>query len=57
MTWRLLYVRPLAEKTVKAMLADRGMEAYYPMERVWRGLGGKRKPAERPLIPSVSTLR
>lgn len=55
MTWRLLYVRPLAEKKVVAALAeiDTAIDTYIPQERVWRGIGARRRPTARPLLPSM----
>ena len=51
MTWRLLYVRPQSENRYHANLAERGLAAYVPKEVVWRGLGVRRQPAPRPLLP------
>lgn len=51
MTWRLLYVRPQSEDRYHANLAERGMSAYVPKETVWRGIGIRRQPAVKPLLP------
>lgn len=51
MTWRLLYVRPQSEGRYHANLAERGMSAYVPKETVWRGIGIRRQPAVKPLLP------
>lgn len=59
MSWRLLYVRPGAEKKVMSALQeiryDYGapLEVYMPVERVWRGLGPRRCEYDRPLIRSI----
>lgn len=50
MTWRVLSVAPVAEKKVLTSLLERGLTGYYPVERVWRGQAGRRKPQDRPLI-------
>jgi len=51
MTWRLLYVRPQSESRYHASLAERGLHAYVPKETVWRGVGIRRAPAVKPLLP------
>ena len=51
MTWRLLYVRPQSENRYCASLAERGLRAYVPQETIWRGLGIRRAPASKPLLP------
>jgi len=51
MTWRLLYVRPQSEGRYQASLAERGLHAYVPKETVWRGVGIRRAPAVKPLLP------
>jgi len=51
MTWRLFYVRPLSENRYHASLSERGMRAYVPKETVWRGVGVRRQPAVKPLLP------
>jgi len=51
MTWRLLYVRPQSESRYHACLAERGFHAYVPKETVWRGVGVRRAPAIKPLLP------
>lgn len=51
MTWRLLYVRPQSENRYHANLAERGLTAYVPKEIIWRGLGHRRQPAAKPLLP------
>lgn len=51
MTWRLMYVRPQAEGRYHAQLAERGCQAYVPQEINWRGVGHKRQPSPKPLLP------
>lgn len=51
MSWRLLYVRPQSESRYHASLAERGLHAYVPKETVWRGVGIRRAPAVKPLLP------
>lgn len=51
MTWRLLYVRSQSESRYHASLAERGLSCYVPKETVWRGIGVRRQPACKPLLP------
>lgn len=51
MTWRLLYVRPQSEGRYHARLDERGWTGYVPKEIDWRGVGPKRQPTPRPLLP------
>lgn len=51
MTWRLLYVRPQSENRYHASLAERGLSCYVPKETIWRGVGIRRAPAIKPLLP------
>lgn len=59
MMWRLLYIRPSAQSRVARAIAElaqsgrAGIESYYPRERVWAGIGVRRKPCDRPLLPSM----
>lgn len=63
MMWRLLYIRPSAQAKVSSAISElaqagrAGLEAYYPRERVWSGQGARRKPCERPLLPSMIFVR
>ncbi len=51
MTWRLFYVRPQSESRYQASLAERGWPSYVPKEVLWRGIGVRRKPTPKPLLP------
>jgi transcription antitermination factor NusG len=51
MTWRLLYVRPQSETRYHASLAERGLSCFVPKETIWRGIGVRRQPADKPLLP------
>lgn len=59
MMWRLLYIRPSAQAKVATAIADLaragrvGLEAYYPRERIWTGIGPRRRPVDRALLPSM----
>lgn len=59
MMWRLLYIRPSAQSRVSNAIAELaqhgrpGVESYYPREKVWSGIGVRRKPCDRPLLPSM----
>lgn len=48
--WYVIQVRPSAEKRVAEALKEHGIEGYYPVEKVWRGIGDRRRKHERPLI-------
>ena len=48
--WSLSHVGTSAEVKVQAALTALRLVAYVPLERIWRGLGPRRKPHERPLI-------
>ena len=50
MSWYALTVAPSSERKVREALADREVEAWYPVEKVWRWSPGRSKPHERPLI-------
>ena len=51
MTWRLLYVRPQSETRYHESLAERGLSCFVPKETIWRGVGIRRAPADKPLLP------
>lgn len=59
MTWRVLYLRPASQLRVSRAIAEvaiatgEALEVYYPRERVWSGQGVRRRPCERPLLPSM----
>lgn len=60
MMWRLLYIRPSAQSRVTRAISElahlpggEGLETYYPRERVWTGMGVRRRPVDRPLLPSM----
>lgn len=48
--WYAITTSPAAERRVRTSLTEHGVEAYYPVERVWRTRPGRRTTAERPFI-------
>jgi transcription antitermination factor NusG len=48
--WYAIQVRPSAEKKVATALKEHGIEGFVPVEKFWRGIGSRRRTAERPLI-------
>jgi transcription antitermination factor NusG len=48
--WSVIHCGPAAEFKVREALIEHGLNAYVTTERVWRGLGPRRRPHERPLI-------
>lgn len=59
MTWRVLYLRPVSQSKVARAIGELAeatgepLEAYYPRERIWTGYGTRRRPCDRPLLPSM----
>lgn len=52
MSWYAITVAPTAERKVRDALNDHGLEAYFPVEKVWRTAlqKGRRISHERPLL-------
>jgi transcription antitermination factor NusG len=48
--WRLVQTGPGLERRVAETLQLRGGVVYVPMETVWAGVGGRRRPHERPVV-------
>lgn len=49
-SWKVVQVKPAAERRVRDGLHESGLTAYLPMEVVWRRRDGRKVRHERPLI-------